>query len=464
VTIFSDFFYDFRSSFQKKSELALYMFIERFDFFGRGRISMTGNVEPEKNNGKKQRIAMIFGKFCKEDAYQSAPVTTGRCFHGTFCCRRCPPMTTGKCHNSVVMVLKRTTTMPSWQQKGGGMSINNDLILFGLDLGFGDVKLALSMNFENSPARKTILFKFPTAIAYARDGIIGDLGKDEKKYAFNGKNYFVGNSALQCREVFSTRDIDFLLGYSPLLAYAAIEKALQSLAGAPDFETLAECKKYLCLGMPLAHFHSKRAPLMDIMKKSHVSDSVLTFDAIDIRAQGQGILFDYVLDDAGQPIPDRLNLNILVVDIGFNTVDILGVVNGRPSREWSGMLDRGGISRIGEQVGNFLQREFNFELPEQALKDVLQKKEIALYGASKDISWQIRKASEEYAAWLLQEIRSRWEGFLKTADRLILAGGGAYYVQDAFQSAYRQGFLKIMENPEFSNAIGFQKYLEADHD
>jgi hypothetical protein len=157
-------------------------------------------------------------------------------------------------------------------------------------------------------------------------------------------------------------------------------------------------------------------------------------------------------------------MNVLVVDIGFNTVDILGVVDGRPSREWSGMLERGGISRIGEQVGSFLQREFNFELPEQAIKDVLQKQEIALYGATKDISWAIRKASEEYAAWLLQEIRSRWEGFLKKADQLILAGGGAYYVVDSFCSIYPQEFIHVPEKPEYSNALGFHKYLEDTHD
>ncbi|MDA8402755.1 MAG: ParM/StbA family protein [Desulfobacteraceae bacterium] len=344
------------------------------------------------------------------------------------------------------------------------MNTDEKTVCLGMDLGFGDVKLVLSIHSEVGSARRKILTKFPTAIAYAKDGIIGDLGEGEKKYAFNGKDYFVGASALQCRDVFSTRDIDFLMTYSPLLAWVAIEKTIHSQAGALEVDLLSSCKKLLCLGMPLAHFHSKRATLLDIMKKSRVSDRDLPFDTIDVRAQGQGILFDFMLDDTGQPVIDRLTLNVLVVDIGFNTVDILGVVNGRPSREWSGMLDRGGISRIGEQVGNFLQREFNFELPEQALKDVLQKKEISLYGAAKDISWAIRKASEEYANWLLQEIRSRWEGFLKKADRLILAGGGAYYVQDAFCSVYQQGFLHVPEKPEYSNAIGFQKYLEGTHE
>jgi plasmid segregation protein ParM len=196
------------------------------------------------------------------------------------------------------------------------------------------------------------------------------------------------------------------------------------------------------------------------MKKNRVSDEVLAFDSIDVRAQGQGILFDFMFDEKGQPIVDRLDQNILVIDIGFNTVDILGVVHGSPSREWSGMLDGGGISRIGEQVGNYLQREFNFELPEQSIKDVLQKRQISLYGATKDVSSAIRKASEEYADWLLYAIRSKSEGFLKTADRLILAGGGAYYVQEDFAAMYPKEFLFVPEKPEFSNAIGFHKYLE----
>lgn len=341
------------------------------------------------------------------------------------------------------------------------MNKNDNTVCLGLDLGFGDVKLVFSFNSGNGSSRQKILKKFPTAIAYAKDGIIGDLGKSEKRYAFNGKDYFVGTSALQCRDVFSTRDIDFLMTYSPLLAWVAVEQSLQSH---PDTESISSAMKKICLGMPLAHFHSKRERLLDIMKKSRVSDSSLQFDAIDVRAQGQGILFDFMIDDSGVPISDRLSMNVLVVDIGFNTVDILGVVDGRPSREWSGMLERGGISRIGEQVGSFLQREFNFELPEQAIKDVLQKKEIALYGATKDISLAIRKASEEYAVWLLQEIRSRWEGFLKKADQLILAGGGAYYVVDSFCSVYPQEFLHVPEKPEYSNALGFHKYLEDTHD
>jgi hypothetical protein len=93
-----------------------------------------------------------------------------------------------------------------------------------------------------------------------------------------------------------------------------------------------------------------------------------------------------------------------------------------------------------------------------------QKKQISLYGATKDVSWAIRKASEEYSNWLLNEIRSHWEGFLKKADRLILAGGGAHYVQEDFAAMYPKEFIHVPDTPEFSNAIGFHKYLENDYE
>jgi len=331
-------------------------------------------------------------------------------------------------------------------------------VCFGLDLGFGDVKIVAGLDSGLGKHHKKILKKFPTAVAYAREGIIGNLGDNGKTYSFNGRKYAVGDSALQYRDVFSTRDINFLMHFSPLLAFAAVERLVQEGSMCPEIMQSGE--KQVCLGIPLAYFHSRRSSLAGAVRQCHVSGTLLDFAEVEVRAQGQGILFDFMLDENGRPIEDRLNMTILIVDIGFNTVDILGVVNGSSSREWSGMIERGGISRICQQVGDYLQREFGFDLPEQSLKDVIIKREINLYGATKDVSGIIREASEEYADWLMQEVRSRWDGFLQKADRLIIAGGGAYYVGKDFSAKYPEGFLFVPGNPEYSNAMGFFKYLE----
>lgn len=331
----------------------------------------------------------------------------------------------------------------------------------GLDLGFGDVKIVAGLESGESNHRQKVLRKFPTAVAYAKEGIIGNLGENDRSYSFNGREYVIGDSALQCRDVFSTRDINFLMTFSPLLAFVAFEQLVQEDLKSSD--SLWSGEKLVCLGIPLAYFHSRRSSLAEAVRGCHVSEAFLNFGDVEVRAQGQGILFDFVFGDDGKPIQKRLNMNILIVDIGFNTVDILGVVNGRSSREWSGMFERGGISRICQQVGDYLQREFSFDLPEQSVKDVLMKREITLYGSRKDVSGAIRKAQEEYSDWLIQEVRSRWDGFLQKADRLIIAGGGAYYVRDDFSEKYPKDFLYVPDKPEYSNAMGFYKFLEANH-
>jgi len=324
-----------------------------------------------------------------------------------------------------------------------------DNVCIGLDVGFGDVKVVAGAQGVPEATRG----KFPTAIAYARKGIIGDLGEEdaEKRYLYNGREFLVGSAALSSPDVFSTRDIGFLLSYAPLLAYVAV--------GELSSDGLPEKGMELCVGMPLAYFHSKRTKLAEVLREVRVSGRTISFNSVDVRAQGQGILFDFVLDDEGRPQIDRLDLNLLVLDIGFNTVDVLGVVGGRPSREWSDMIERGGISRICEHLGYYLKGEHGFDLSEQSLKDVLQKQEIKLYGAKKDLRGPIRNLCEQYTEWLLAEVRSRWEGFLRNADGLIVGGGGAYYVGEFFKDRYPGSFVYVPEEPEYANARGFYKYL-----
>ena len=322
----------------------------------------------------------------------------------------------------------------------------------GLDVGFGDVKIVT--NIVDDEGRETIaLLKYPTAIAYAKDGIIGDLAEQEE-YEFNGRTFVVGSAALQSQNVFATRGIEFLLTYSPLLAYKAIAGIEQPASlHLPD---LLSAKKRLCLGIPLAYY-PKRHELQRGLSAYNVSGNTIQFDNIEVRAQGQGILFDYMLDDHGRPLSDRINQNVLVLDIGFNTVDVLAVIEGRPNREWSGMMKDAGICRICEDLKTYLQKEFNFNLCEQVVKDVLQKGHVSLYGASMDLSTCIRKTTEAYSDWLSREVNSGWDGFLKRADRLIIAGGGAYYVRN-LRHKYPEQFVLVPDDSEYSNAWGFLKF------
>jgi len=331
--------------------------------------------------------------------------------------------------------------------------MQNGVLKIGIDVGYGDVKTVASYNGQIE------YFKFPTAVAYAGDGFaLGGFKAETEvsEYKYNGRTYKVGKPALSCPELFSTRDISFLLTYAPLLVYVALEQLAKKYS--MSFEDLAEAEKHLCVGLPLAHWEKHKVKFTDILTSFQVSGRHIRFDTIEVLPQGQGVLVDYVLDDSGNENEDRGNSNLLIVDIGFNTVDILCVEEGICSKRWSDMIEGGGICRICDILNKHLQKSEVF-LPEQAVKDVLLKKELSIYGQKNDYSTVIRNASEAYTDMLEQEIRSRWAPFLQKAHKLILAGGGAYYVGNF--SGYSPGFAYTPYLSEYCNARGFIKYLVA---
>ncbi|MBN2251089.1 MAG: ParM/StbA family protein [Candidatus Altiarchaeota archaeon] len=329
--------------------------------------------------------------------------------------------------------------------------MEDHIFRIGIDVGYGDVKTAVNFN------GKTEYFKFPTAVAYAKDGLVlGGFGTENaiKEYEYNGRNYRVGHSALKCSDIFYTRDISFLLTYAPLLIYASLERIADIYSIGLD--ELMDAEKQLCIGLPLAYWEEYESRFAGMLAGFRVAGRHVRFDAVEVLAQGQGVLVDFVIDDAWHVNGERANCDIVIVDIGFNTIDVLCVEEGTCSKEWSDMIEGGGICRICESVGNILQKS-RIYLPEQAVKDVLMKKQLTIYGQTRDFSGVIRNASEAYTDMLEQEIRSRWSRFLQRADRLIIAGGGAYYLSNF--DGYPPDFVEVSPLPEYSNSRGFIKYL-----
>jgi len=183
-----------------------------------------------------------------------------------------------------------------------------------------------------------------------------------------------------------------------------------------------------------------------------------TWDATNIQP-GFGALFDYRLGNDGEE-RDRTAINGLVIDVGFNTVDVIAFENGSAIKADSGMLERAGISRPSQELARVLQAETTINLTEQEAKEALSRGKLSVYGYEKDLSEIIRTVIEDYADWLMSVITSRWEDRVQRADRLIFAGGGAYYLKPYIPAKYRK-VLFVPDEPEYSNARGFFKALKA---
>ena len=309
--------------------------------------------------------------------------------------------------------------------------------MLGLDIGFGDVKAVAE------DGRK---LKIPTAVAYVGEGVcdLGELSCDHREYLYMGRKYVVGEAAIS--RAFSTRSLEFLRKYSPLLACRVIEE-LQF-----DVSSLA-------FGLPMAYYTSKnKSYFLSSMRKIEAPGRTIKLDA-EVFPQGVGALLDYRLSDNGRE-KDGTATSGLVLDVGFNTVDVVAFENGSAVKVDSGMLERAGISKVTQELANTLQSETTINLTEQEAKDTLLKGRLTVYGYEKDLGEIIRETTERYVEWLFSVVASRWEDRLQRAGILILSGGGAYYLKTYVPARYRK-VLFIPEEPEFANARGFLKALKA---
>lgn len=332
---------------------------------------------------------------------------------------------------------------------------NTPLIRMGIDIGFGDVKV-VSGRINGNVRIETQQLKFPSVVARVKNKAIAGLDDAQVEYEFEKRKYLVGNDALASANIIPTRDIDYLLEFSPLLIFRAFEYVSQEYH--LPIQSICSSTE-ICLGLPLAYYKDRKNELAARLNQFEVMGCKVNIKRMAIQAQSQGILLDFLFDDHCRPNRKWLGSDLLILDIGFNTIDILCVHEGRSSSEWSNMMEGAGICRICRDLDVELKR-MGLELPEQAVKNALFNRTISKYGREIDLTETTNQLSSDYADFLYRGIKSRFSDVLKTTRKLIVAGGGAYYVSETFKRKFPNDFLLVPMNAEFSNARGFYKYLK----
>lgn len=303
--------------------------------------------------------------------------------------------------------------------------------IIGLDIGFGDVKYVTSEK----------LSKYPSAIAYSPTGgvFLGNHAGFAKQYNYEGQNYVVGESAIY--DALPTRDINFLIEYAPV--FVAHTHSII------DFESI-------CIGLPLGYY-SKGSEFKSRLSDFNVDNTNYQFD-VHVFPQGLGVLFDYIFDDQGRRINNISNC--LVVDIGFNTVDILAYVSKKAASAQSGMLEGQGICLITNEISKIINQTYKDTVTDQEAKEILKSKIYKRYGKAYNMSDIINDTAQKYVIKLLSQITQRWDSLLKRSERILIAGGGAYYLNDNIPRQYQNMVEIVRPNaPEYANAAGFFKYL-----
>lgn len=198
-----------------------------------------------------------------------------------------------------------------------------------------------------------------------------------------------------------------------------------AVAGAPT-------TPFVVTGVPIDQFNlPMKQQMIDLLKGKH-SVSIphdaepIVFDIrpenVHLFPEGAGVYWAQILDAHGVGVNhlDLLEENVMVIDLGSRTTNVLRMRAG----------------------GRYLQQQ-SFTIP---------------YGCFKLESGPGRKpvTSEEYAALVAAEIAQRLQDDLHDDDLILLGGGGALTLEEAFRGHYKR--LRVADSPLEANSIGYARF------
>jgi len=316
--------------------------------------------------------------------------------------------------------------------------------MIGLDIGFGDVKVA----YLDKGEVKT--FKFSNAVRQKRSGG-GAMEPGASEYEFNGKQLLITDQPHV--DNMSTTSIEYLMKYSPLLAYRALK--------GPEMKGVVLKDNKISVGLPIGYYtKSYRQQLIDSLSRVIVNKDVLDL-SVSVLPQAVGIQYDFQLDAKGGDVKGT-EINAVILDIGYNTVDVVIMERGQSVGDESDMLPGFGITMAVQNLQKELKMRFpGFVTSDQVCKEALLSRALRWQGDTLDLSVTIDEIMENYIERLMYEIQGKWDKYIVGCDKLILAGGGSYYLS-ANANLMPEGFRKVLhvpENPEFANARGYLKSL-----
>lgn len=297
--------------------------------------------------------------------------------------------------------------------------------LLAADIGYGSVKSYTNKN----------LSKFPSAVSLVKRAIFES---SEATYSFNGLNYNLGNEAT--RDAYATRDYTFLEKFAPLLMYKVITDANLDLTKPITLAT----------GLSLLNW-DKKEEFANSLQDFTVNNNRVNNIELLLLPQGKGIYLDCLKNR-----PELDEQLVMVVDIGYNTLDIIPFEKGKPlaSEAWS---NTHGVNIMTNELDKYLVSKFSLSLNETQVNDAFQKQYVTC-GTRKDLSIIIDEEKQRYVEQVFQLLRSKNNQLYNSADTIIIAGGGAYSFMD-FEFTDKNVIFPKGEY-EYSNVRGYYESIK----
>lgn len=314
--------------------------------------------------------------------------------------------------------------------------------IVGVDVGYGDVKVVIG-----TPNSITHQFKFSSAIARAgRVSVIKDVRIMDVKIGDEVVPVYVGSDAinLPSTQIVDITTYEALEDYAPVFIYRALKDVG---IGAGDVSVLVS-------GLSVTQL-DQSGYFKERIKDFVINNESFHFDKVFLLPQGAGskMAFDKYGTNYPSMRTEATQNTFVGCDIGFNTLDMYYVTDGKTSPNLFEGIQGEGVMRIANMVRESIKETHGRNITLREAKAVLDSKVYKLRGETYDMSGAVTRATEAYTKRLLEIIEDRYGPVIDKCDFICLQGGGAVFfdLEDPF-------FRVVKNSSEFYNAIGFYLY------
>ncbi len=273
-----------------------------------------------------------------------------------------------------------------------------------VDCGYGFVKIKYDGKF----------FKFPTSIAFAVD--TGIAYGDGDTVHYKNEEYYVGEDAIVL-ETFNTTDFNFKLQFDPLIIYHVLKK-LDIVKEASHGEI------DLTLTLSLTDWKYKDDYLAAASEFT-ADDINFKFNDITLVPQGAGAYMNFMSKHQEHPI------SAIVIDIGFSTINYMLYENGKPQKAHSKGFAGHGVSSIIKAFSTYLESQFSMPFSDSEAQKIFLNGKFTFSGVPREeVQQKILELKSQFVKRLFNSILTSEKKLLATSERVILAGGGCYLLED----------------------------------
>lgn len=350
-----------------------------------------------------------------------------------------------------------------------GNGSNDGLVRLGWDPGYSNTKLALIRDGQ------LITHSLPSSVGEAnrgkKDGLtLGGVVRSQQRrrrpfhVAFDDLEFLVGPGVADYTEPIDRLDFDRFTDSPELRAtfYAGVYRLIN---GGPH-------RLAVVAALPVEVVQSKSEALRverglrDWLVGQHSFsvdgvETVITVEAVRARVpQPVATWFDWGLNLEGQwPNSSTATAPTLVIDQGFNTLDVLVVEQGRISERFS-EGDTLGMRRAAERLLRTIKNKYGVALELHTAAELVQTvvngqpAEIYVNGQLTDVRAETRQALKTLAAEVHNSL-DRTAGKHAAAYNVLLTGGGAIALRETLLRQFPAA--TVMHEPVLSNARGLAK-------